>query len=210
MIIAVLHEHGSGQIDKEHECDVINGHRKIVPGRSSSCSKSTHSPRPQEVRFRLLNTVPRHRVTTVSPHARCAVDPDAPSSSTDAPRYRTDCRRPSAPEADLDHWHAQASPPSASRDRAWVGAALAAVPHVLILAIMGVGILDAEGTDRGYAALIGVGEIYVVPAALVVALLLRFSHRWRAWSAGVVAGTLSGTALVLIATLIVGDGSTWS
>jgi hypothetical protein len=33
---------------------------------------------------------------------------------------------------------------------------------------MGVGILGAEGTDRGYAALIGVGEIYVVPAAAII------------------------------------------
>jgi hypothetical protein len=75
---------------------------------------------------------------------------------------------------------------------------------------MGVGLLRAEDGDRAYAALIGVGEIYVVPAGLAAALLLRLSRRRRAWSAGVAVSTLAGAAIVSIATLIVGAGATWS
>jgi hypothetical protein len=98
----------------------------------------------------------------------------------------------------VDHQRAQVS-----------GAALAAVPHVLILVLMGVEIARTGGTDRGYAALFGVLEIYVVPGALLVALLLRSSRRWRAVSIGVVAGTLVGAVLVLIATMAVGSGAMW-
>lgn len=93
--------------------------------------------------------------------------------------------------------------------RPWIGAALAAVPHVLILLVMVLMVGSNQGTDRAYAALIGVTEIYVVPVALVVALLLRLSSRWRTWSAGVVGMTLAGAVLVIILTLIVGNADTW-
>jgi hypothetical protein len=75
---------------------------------------------------------------------------------------------------------------------------------------MGAGVLRAEGKDRGYAALIGVAEIYVVPVGLAAALFLRFSRRKRVLAVGVAIGTLAGAAVVLVATFVVGAGATWS
>ena len=110
----------------------------------------------------------------------------------------------------MAHRHAAASPPRARTDRTRAGAALAAVPHVLILVVMCVEVLRTDGDDRAYAALVGVGEIYVVPAGLVAGLVLRLSRRGRAWSAGVVVSTLVGAVVVVVATLVVGSGATWS
>jgi hypothetical protein len=93
--------------------------------------------------------------------------------------------------------------------RSWVGASVAAVPHVLILALMAAGVASTEGVDRGYAALYGLLELYVVPVALLVAFVVRFVRRVRAWSVGIVRGTLGGAAVVVLATLIVGSGDTW-
>ncbi len=93
--------------------------------------------------------------------------------------------------------------------RPGIGVALAALPHALILVLMVLMVWGSQGTDRAYAALIGVVEIYVVPVALVVALVLRLSDRWRPWSAGVVGATVAGAAVVILATLIVGNGDTW-
>ena len=94
--------------------------------------------------------------------------------------------------------------------RSWVGASVAAVPHVLILALMAMGIARAEGVDRGYAGLYGLLELYVVPVALLAAFGIRFVRRVRAWSVGIVCGTLGGAAVVVLATVIVGKGDTWS
>src|SRR5690349_17996505 len=71
---------------------------------------------------------------------------------------------------------------------------------------MAIGILRAEGVERGYAALIGFAELYVVPVALVVALCLRWSARLRARARPVVAATAAGAIVVVLATLIVGNG----
>src|SRR5688572_25275253 len=76
--------------------------------------------------------------------------------------------------------------------RSWVGALVAAVPHVLILALMAVGIARADGAERGYAGLYGLLELYVVPGALLAAFGVRFARRVRAWSVGIVCGTLGG------------------
>jgi hypothetical protein len=70
------------------------------------------------------------------------------------------------------HRHAEASLPHGHDQRAWAGAALAAVPHV--------------------------------------ALFLRLARRKRVWAVGLAIGTLAGAAVVLVATLIVGAGATWS
>jgi len=94
--------------------------------------------------------------------------------------------------------------------RSWVGASVAAVPHVLILALMAVGIARAEGVERGYAGLYGLLELYVVPGALLAAFGVRFVRRIRAWSVGIVCGTLGGAAVVMLATVIVGSRDTWS
>jgi hypothetical protein len=95
-------------------------------------------------------------------------------------------------------------------DRAWLGAVVAAVPHVLILAAMTIGVLGAEGTDRGYAALYGFAELWVLPVAAVAWAVLSLTPRGRPWRLPIVLTTAAGFVVVLIATLIVGNGATWS
>jgi hypothetical protein len=111
---------------------------------------------------------------------------------------------------DWQDWPTPVAHHAAPDDRAWVAGVAALVPHVLILAEMAIGIARAEGVERGYAALIGFAELYVVPAALVVALCLRWSSRLRARARPVAVATAAGAIVVVLATLIVGNGATWS
>ena len=69
-------------------------------------------------------------------------------------------------------------------------------------------ILKAEGTDRGYAALAGLFELYVVPTALIAAFVLR-ATRFRPLSSGLVISTLVAALVVVLAMLVVGNGSAW-
>ena len=111
---------------------------------------------------------------------------------------------------DWQDWHTPAAQPTVTEDRAWRGAVAAAIPHVLILVAMTLAVLSSEGVNRGYAAYLGYLELYVVPIAAVVALCLGLAPRQRAWCLPVVLSTLAGAAIVVIATLIVGNGATWS
>jgi len=63
--------------------------------------------------------------------------------------------------------------------------------------------------ECGYAAPYGVLEIYVVPVAAVVTLIVRLSPR-RYACRPIVLSTFVGAAIVLIAVLVVGNGATWS
>jgi hypothetical protein len=67
---------------------------------------------------------------------------------------------------------------------------------------------NAEGTDRGYAALYGLFEIYIVPVALVAAFVLR-ATRFRPMTSALVITTIAGAIIVAVTTLVVGSGSTW-
>jgi hypothetical protein len=96
----------------------------------------------------------------------------------------------------------------ASRGSSGMGLLLGSIPHVLILVLMVLGIVDTEGDDRGYAALFGLFEIYVVPIAFIVAFVLR-STRFHRMSFGIVVSTIIGAIIVTLATLIVGDANTW-
>lgn len=111
---------------------------------------------------------------------------------------------------DWQDWHTPAAQPTVTEDRVWRGAVAAAIPHVLILVAMTLGVLSSKGVNRAYAAYLGFLELYVVPVAAVVALCLGLAPRRRAWCLPVVLSTLAGAAVVLIATLIVGNGGTWS
>jgi hypothetical protein len=103
--------------------------------------------------------------------------------------------------------HARVRPADGRR---WVGASVAAVPHVLILVLMTMGVLEGKGSDRGFAALYGFLELYVVPCALLAAAGVTRVPRIRAWAAGIVGSTLACAVVVTFATLVVGDGATWS
>ncbi|GAB1689952.1 hypothetical protein KRM28CT15_17550 [Krasilnikovia sp. M28-CT-15] len=94
--------------------------------------------------------------------------------------------------------------------RLWVGASVAAAPHALILALMTVGILYAEGIDRAYVGYLGLLEIYIVPLALLAAAGVTFVPRLRRWAAGIVGSTLAGAVVVTLATLVIGNAATWS
>lgn len=104
--------------------------------------------------------------------------------------------------------HQPALSPASKRAGRGRGLALGAVPHVLILVLMVFEILKAEGTDRGYAALAGLFELYVVPIALIAAFVLRATRFWPL-SSGLVISTLVGALIVVLVMLIVGNGNTW-
>ncbi|MCY1145494.1 hypothetical protein OWR29_46465 [Actinoplanes sp. Pm04-4] len=111
--------------------------------------------------------------------------------------------------SDWQDWYTPPAEQSATEDRAWRGAAAAAVPHVVILLAMMWGVLGADGADRAYAALYGLVELYVVPVAVVVTLFLAVSRRRDARLPMAVV-TLVGSVVVSLATLIIGNGSTWT
>ena len=91
-----------------------------------------------------------------------------------------------------------------------MAALVAAVPHVLILALMTLEILRTSGTDRAFAALYGFAEFWVIPPALLGALLLRLTTRWRAWPAGIMTSTIAGSILVAATMFIIGRAGTWT
>lgn len=111
---------------------------------------------------------------------------------------------------DWQDWHTPVAQPTVTEDRVWFGAVVAAIPHVLILGAMTWGVLGSEGVSRAYAAYLGFLELYVVPVAAVVAVCLGLAPRRRAWCLPVVLSTLAGVAVVLVVTMIVGNGATWS
>jgi hypothetical protein len=71
--------------------------------------------------------------------------------------------------------------------RWWTGAAVGAVPHVLIALSLPV---------AGWADAVG-GEIYVVPAAMLLTLLLVFFRRTRPAATGLFGATAIGLAVVV-------------
>jgi hypothetical protein len=91
-----------------------------------------------------------------------------------------------------------------------VGAGLAAAPHGLVVVLMCMGVNSTEGSDRGYAGLYGLLELYIVPFALIAALIVRGIPQFRSWSAPIAAVTMVCALIVIVITLIVGNGSTWS
>ncbi|MEU4426500.1 hypothetical protein AB0F81_38250 [Actinoplanes sp. NPDC024001] len=94
--------------------------------------------------------------------------------------------------------------------RPWVGAALAAVPHVILLAWMALLVAQSSGTDRVYASLIGLMELYVVPFALVAALITRFVPAVRGWAWPIAGTTVAGALLVFCVAMIVAQEGTWA
>ncbi|MCY1144406.1 hypothetical protein OWR29_40965 [Actinoplanes sp. Pm04-4] len=67
---------------------------------------------------------------------------------------------------------------------------------------------NAEGTYRGYAALYGLFEIYIVPITLAAAFVLR-ATRFRPMTSALVIATIAGAIIVAVTALVVGYGSTW-
>lgn len=82
-------------------------------------------------------------------------------------------------------------------------AVVAAVPHLLILALMVFNFLSVDDSTRAFAGLYGFAEILVVPAGLIGALVLRFAGRRRSAGA-VVLATAGGAVLVLLAAYVIG------
>ncbi|MEU4163448.1 hypothetical protein [Actinoplanes sp. NPDC026670] len=103
---------------------------------------------------------------------------------------------------------ADSRPPPEGRPE--VGAGLAAAPHVLVVVLMCMGVNSAEGSSRGYAGLYGLLELFIVPSALVVALVVRGIPRFRSWSAPIAAVTTVCAVVVILLTLVVVNGSTWT
>jgi hypothetical protein len=81
-------------------------------------------------------------------------------------------------------------------ENARVGVALAAVPHVLLFAWMLLLIWVSSGTDRAYVAFLGVAEIFVLPVALIIALVVWFVRPIRRWAVPMAVTSVAGALLV--------------
>lgn len=93
--------------------------------------------------------------------------------------------------------------------RTRVGVVLAALPHVLILAWMALAYADAEDSNRAYVGYLGITELFVMPVALLAALVARFVPPIRGWALPI-AGVTIGGGLLVIAVAIVVAGVTGS
>jgi hypothetical protein len=88
--------------------------------------------------------------------------------------------------------------------RTGVAVALAAAPHALILAWMALTIAGSEGTDRSYAAFLGVFEFVLMPVALLAALAAWFLRPIRHWALPVAGVTVAAGLFVIVAAVVVG------
>ncbi|WP_229070065.1 hypothetical protein [Actinoplanes sp. DH11] len=89
------------------------------------------------------------------------------------------------------------------------GAALAAIPHLLILLVVVTSAVNAPAGERGYVAYLILLELLIVPFGLLAAVVVRFIPRLRAWSGGILAGTVGGAALVVLAIFLAGASDNW-
>jgi hypothetical protein len=76
------------------------------------------------------------------------------------------------------------------------GAVAGMAPHALISLCMWLG-FDEENRESAIVVLLAGVEIFVLPTAVVVGLLLLCSPRQKSWGLGILAATLPGVLLVL-------------
>ncbi|WP_328472158.1 hypothetical protein OHA21_09125 [Actinoplanes sp. NBC_00393] len=92
----------------------------------------------------------------------------------------------------------------------WVAVALAAAPHVFLLAWMTLMITQSSGTDRMYASILGYFELLLLPIALAAAAVTWFIRPLRRFAAPIAAISIAGAVLVFTTAMIVAQERTWS
>jgi len=80
--------------------------------------------------------------------------------------------------------------------RPWIGGVVALAPHLVLLVWMLWSAATAEGYEPEQAGLLGLFEIWLVPAGLVAAALLWRSDRFRGRAPWVAGATVLGAAIM--------------
>ncbi|ROP28175.1 hypothetical protein [Couchioplanes caeruleus] len=88
-----------------------------------------------------------------------------------------------------------ASPPTGKA--LGLGVVLGLAPHGLLALLIVLGASTTKGSERGVNAMWGFAEIFLLPVAAILIIVLFSLRTTRDWAAGILFGTMIGVLLVV-------------